>query len=179
MQSGWRRRVSPLPASSPLLLNPFPSLANVLFPDLCELCRLSNTASSCNINTSDFSATYLSNEYSILQYSNCLQSQWRYWDYSQGRGYKRVLSSLSFFMQTWGQSNFQIFFHHWKNRTMKMMSLKVQKYWVKIVQVHTGIHYLETHKVTGKPKYLSFFLWLKICFDETRRNAVKWYAGSG
>lgn len=31
----------------------------------------------------------------ILQYSECLQSQWRYWDYSQGSSYKGVLSSFS------------------------------------------------------------------------------------
>lgn len=42
----------------------FSPLDSVLFPDLHGLCRLSNTSSSCNINTSDFSAAYISNEYS-------------------------------------------------------------------------------------------------------------------
>lgn len=39
--------------------------------------------------------------------------------------------------------------------------------------MHTGINYLEMHN------FFFFFLWLKSCFDETRREGVKWYTGSG
>lgn len=72
----------------------------------------------------------------ITQDRKYLQSQWTYWDYSQGSGYKGVLSSFSSLY-----ANLRPINPHWKTRTRKTPLKECKNIEQKCVHVHTDIHY--------------------------------------